>query len=403
MNLTLSYPKKMIIEKWSFYFLIIAIIVPSFIDYSKSVVNIYRALLCLPILLLIRWTDLKVFYKNTFFRLFSLLSLYFTISLIWSDGDSLHNMATKILATYAFMLMVLCSAKYNQKKVENFDTIYIVSAIILLISIAIKWSGIGTFFTDDIFGVFGNRNPVSWFTAGATIAAFFRIINNRQLRILFIAAFSILVTSLLLMASRGSILGTAVGMACIILSKCFSSDKSKSYLLYSVIGISIAVLCIQIIAPEYISSLISRADSNRFTIYSIAIEKITSSPTTLLFGQGIASSARITLDNGTIINNFHSVYLNMAFYGGLIALSLFLSCLLIRPYKILTGASKLNQWDAIVFGIMVTLMFDGHRIFEYPGGMLFAFMLPLFLANANDKIDFSEHQKTQSQFVNSPL
>ena len=392
MLLSLSHPKKMVIEKWSFYFLVIAIMIPSLIDDSKGVVNLYRVFLCLPVLLLIRWADLKAFYKNTFVRLFSLLSLYLVISLIWSEGDSLHNMAAKILATYALLLLVFCSAKYNTAKLSQFDTIYIISAITLLLAVGIKWGGIGTYI-EDAFSVYGNRNPVSWFTAGAAIAAFFRVVNNRQSRLLFMAAFGILATCLLLLASRGSILGAAIGMACILLSKCFSSEKFKSYLLYSILGIAFVVLFVQVIAPEYISSLISRGDSHRFTIYSMAIEKITSSPVSLLFGHGIASSARITLDNGVLINNFHSVYINMAFYGGLIALSLFLTCLLIRPYKIFTGASKFNQWDAIVFGIMVTLMFDGHRIFEYPGGMLFAFILPLFLANAHDKIDFSNHQK----------
>ena len=395
MHLSLSQPKKMVIEKWSFYFLVIAIMIPSLIDDSKGVVNLYRVFLCLPILFLIRWADLKVFYKNTFVRLFSLLSLYLAISLSWSGGDSLHNMVAKILATYALLLLVFCSARYNADKLSQFDTVYIVSAITLLLAVGVKWGGIGTYI-EDAFSVYGNRNPVSWFIAGATIAAFFRVVNNRQSRLLFIAAFGILATCLLLLSSRGSILGAAIGMACIVLSKCFNSEKSKSYLLYSTLGIAVVVLFVQIIAPEYISSLIGRGDSHRFTIYAIGIEKIISTPATLLFGHGIASSARITLANGVLINNFHSVYINMAFYGGLIALSLFLTCLLIRPYKILTGASKLNQWDAIVFGIMVTLMFDGHRIFEYPGGMLFAFVLPLFLTNAQGDITLRNHHKIQN-------
>ena len=395
MNLAISQSKKMIIENWSFYFLVIAVMAPSLIDNSKMVVNLYRVWLCLPILLLMRWDDFKGFFSNTFFKAFSLLSLYFIINLSWSEGNSIHNMASRILATYAFLLLVFCNAKYNRKKLNIFDTIYIISAITLLLAVGIKWEGIGTYI-ENAFGIYGNRNPVSWFIAGATIAAFFRVVSSRQSRSLFIAAFGILAACLLLLASRGSILGTAIGIACIVLSKCFSSKKSKPYLLYSILGIAAITLFVQAIAPEYISSLIGRGDSARFIIYSRAITEITSSPITLLFGHGIASSARMTLDNGVLINNYHSVYLNMAFYGGLIALSLFLACLLIRPYKIFTGTSKLNQWDAIVFGIMVTLMFDGHRIFEYPGGMLFAFILPLFLANAHDEINFSRHQKTQN-------
>ncbi|AMO54712.1 hypothetical protein GZ77_24085 [Endozoicomonas montiporae] len=386
MNLSLPKPKELIIEKWSFYFLVIAIMAPSLIDYSKAVVNLYRVWLCLPILLFMRWQDIKGFYSNTFVKLFSLLSLYFVINLSWSEGNSIHNMATRILATYAFLLLVFCSAKYNSEKLKNFDIVYILSALTLLATVGLKWGGIGTHLEDPVFGVYGNRNPVSWFLAGAAIAAFYRAVYT-PLRLQFAAIFIVLGTCILLIASRGAILGASIGMAVIVLSKCLNSEKSKFYLLSSMGFIILSVLLVQIISPDYISSLLGRGDSARFVIYSTAISKITSSPLTLIFGHGIASSARMTLENGLIMNNYHSVYLNMAFYGGMVALALFFACLLIRPYRIITGASKLNQWDAIVFGIMVALLFDGHRIFEYPGGMLFAFILPLFMANAYDEIE----------------
>ena len=381
MNLALSKPKELVIEKWSFYFLVIAIMAPSLIDHSKMVVNLYRVWLCLPILLLMRWDDIKGFYSNAFVKAFSLLSLYFLITLSWSESNSIHNMATRILATYAFLLLVFSSAKYNSDKLKKFDLIYITSALVLLVLVAIKWEGLGSYIVDDVFGVYRNRNPLSWFVAGATIAAFYRAVNNHNLKILFITLFTLLATCLLLLASRGSILGTIAGIACITLSKSINSNKTKSYLLLSILTTVFVVMIIQSLAPEYISSLIGRSDSARFIIYSRALSEITSSPETILFGHGIASSARMTLDNGLLMNNYHSVYLNTAFYGGITALVLLLTCLTIRPYKILTGSSKMNQWDAVVFGLSVTLIFDGHRIFEYPGGMLFAFVLPLMLAN----------------------
>ena len=48
-------------------------------------------------------------------------------------------------------------------------------------------------------------------------------------------------------------------------------------------------------------------------------------------------------------------------------------------------------------GMMVTLMFDGNRIYEYPGAMLLAFILPLFLANLVDS-----YETSVTQPVNAP-
>lgn len=76
---------------------------------------------------------------------------------------------------------------------------------------------------------------------------------------------------------------------------------------------------------------------------------------------------------------------------------LFLLCVFKRPYEIYIMKAKPNSRDFVVMGMMVALMFDGNRIYEYPGGMLLAFTLPLFLANL-----VGSYETSGTQSVNAP-
>ncbi|WP_252178061.1 O-antigen ligase family protein [Endozoicomonas sp. 4G] len=291
-------------------------------------------------------------------------------------------MAAKMLATLALLFLIFNISRYQLERFRKLDYYYVLAALILLSAVYYKWGVIDTRLPDVIFGVFDNRNPIAWFSSSAAIISFFHVLHarNRIHLLLFSISFLLLASATLSLSSRGALLGLLAGMIIVAFSKV---DSLKSFFVYfsiSLIAFLTVITVIELYYSDYFSSLIERADSHRFEIYANAITRITESPSTLFFGHGIAASPR-NMVGETVINNWHSIYINATFYGGIIALVLLLVCLLKRPYEIIIKKSKISSWDAVVLGMMVTLQFDGHRIYEYPGGLLFVLTIPMFVAN----------------------
>lgn len=377
-----SLIKLKVSEQWCWYFFLVILFVPTFTDYEKLVINLYRVWICIPVLICIRWKDFNPFMKNRFVQLFLLLTAWFTLSLTWSDSDTIHNMAAKMLATLALLFLIFNISRYQFERFKKLDYYYILAALLLLSAVYYKWGVIDTSLPGIIFGVFENRNPIAWFSASAAIISFFHVVHarNRLHLILFSISFLLLTSATLSLSSRGALLGLLTGTMIVVFSKAPSLKSFFVYLSIILIALLTTIVTIELYYSDYFSGLIERADSHRFEIYVNAITRITESPSTFFFGHGIAASPRNMIGE-SVINNWHSIYINATFYGGIIALFLLLSCLLKRPYEIIIKKSKISSWDAVVLGMMVTLQFDGHRIYEYPGGLLFVLTIPMFIAN----------------------
>ena len=382
--------KAFISERASWHLLLAVLFLPVLLNDNKGVINIYRVLICIPVLLCIRWTDFQDFLKNRFFYLFSATTLWFTLSLIWSESNSIHNMAGKILASFALLLLTYNCSKYHPDKIKNIKNYFIASCIILVFSILLNAGKLDNTLDGDIFGVFSNRNPVSWILAAGSVLAFHSMLFEKKFKLLHGVSFIFLFCVIFNIASRGSLLGVVAGCIFAVIYKGYHyKNKIQRRKLYKLIVSAILLLLISsaigyTIFFEEIYSLISRSDSFRFEIYSNAYKAITSSVQSLFFGHGIASSARNTLSNGVLINNWHSVYINALFYTGLIGLFLFAACIANRFIDAFLHKKEINCWDSAVISSIVIFAFDGHRFFDYPGGILLAFTLPLFFANALD-------------------
>lgn len=375
-------------EVFCWYFFLFLLVISVSLDNGKAAVNFYRVWICIPVLLCIRWSDFKQIISVRFVQYFLALTAWLSISLLWSDSHKLHNMAAKLLATTALLFMVANLVMYQKSRLVQAEVCYVVSAMVLVLMIYLKWGYLGNDFSGSPYGSFGYYNLVAWFLSSACTVALSLILNKprKSILLLFIAAFIVLLVSVVLFKSRGALLGLFTGSALLVTRfywKALISLKGIVFVL--VVAASLFLLLTLFIdtgsVSAYVSNLLSRADAGRFLIYEEAFKRIAESTSTLVFGHGIAADPENIVWRGMKIVHWHSVYISTLFYGGLVGLMLFLLCVLKRPYEIYIRKSIPNTWDFVVMGMMVTLMFDGNRFYEYPGGMLLAFTLPLFLAN----------------------
>ncbi|MET4694130.1 O-antigen ligase family protein [Endozoicomonas lisbonensis] len=385
-------------EVFCWYFFLFLLFISVFIDNGKAVVNFYRVWVCIPVLLCVRWSDIKGIVNVRFVQYFLALTVWLSLSLLWSDSDKLHNMAAKILATTALLFMIGNLVAHQNIRLIQAEFYYIGSALVLIVMIYLKWGYLGNDYSGNPLGSFGYYNLVAWFLSAAAIVALSLICNKPRKSTLWllVAAFIVLLTSVVMFKSRGALLGLLTGCTLLITRLYWTVFVSLKGILYVlVVSTSIFLLFTLFIDTNsmtvYVSDLLSRADAGRFLIYENAYKTITESISTLLFGHGIAADPGNIVWRGMKVAHWHSIYVSTLFFGGLVGLLLFLLCVFKRPYEIYIKKAKPNSWDFVVMGMMVTLMFDGNRIYEYPGGMLLAFTLPLFLAN------FIGSRETQSQ------
>ncbi len=374
----LSIIKKNVSEKYCFIFLLLIICTSVLIDNQKLVTNIYRVLICLPILLCIRWDDIRDFSKNRFVKFFILLTAWSTLTLLWPDADKPLNMLTKILTSSVFLYLIYLNFSYQKKQLLNFETYYISTAVILATIIWVIY-GRSESIQDPVYGVFENINEVAWFYSSAALIALYKLIYG-QYKLLSALALITLIYALLPTRTLGAYL--AIGSGLFILTVSIIKSYYQKWIfgiLLSAVAIAIAM---HIIYPESFLEIYNNFDKPRLNIYLHSYDVITNSNWAIvLFGNGLASDARNIIFGGLVMNNWHSVYINMIFYCGIIGLVLFFICFLNRFYYIFTKKSSICSWDLAVAGMMITMLFDGNKIYNYPGGFFLAFLIPAFIAN----------------------
>ena len=321
---TILYPniKKKVSEDYCWFFLLIALSAPLLITDEKLATNIYRVFICIPVLFCIRYKDLSLYIQSYFFKLFLALAAWSFTSLLWSEYGTIHNMVGKILATLVITLLIFNTANYHPKSFASLDIFFIAISLLLLSHLFLKLDYFTYSFTEVNLGIISNKNEFSWISASATILSLSRALITKNLtkKITFCIIFTVLLVITFALESRGALLGAFFGIIGIIAK--YQIDK-KNYRSFLFIGISIITIITlsSLFSPGYFSDLIERADSHRFDIYLQAYDRITDSPFSLFFGYGIASSSRLTLDGIGLINNYHSIYINTAFYTGVIGLN----------------------------------------------------------------------------------
>ncbi|WP_330927248.1 O-antigen ligase family protein [Candidatus Sororendozoicomonas aggregata] len=379
--------RKTVSEQFGFYLICTVIVTTALIDHEKSVTNIYRVGVCLPILLCLRGLDIKAFISMPFVQLFLTLTLWSTLTLFWSDAGSIKNMATKLLCATVFLYAVFLMRRYQCEKARYLEGLFVAAGCALSIAVLIKFdasSMIYSLFATSGYGAFGNINEMAWFVSGALLVALFHGVHpggetGKKAKTLAILA----VPLLCYMLSQTKSLAAALSVVAGVLFFMVSALKAPYHKwLYGVLVLLLTVA----VAGHYsysdaLFTFYQQLDRSRVEIYQSAYQAITSSWQTVVFGEGLASSARNTLSNGELMNNWHSIYINTVFYTGIVGLVLFLACVGYRLKQVMSRQKPLCSWDLVVVGSLTAFLFDGNRFHNYPGGIFISLMLPLFLAN----------------------
>jgi len=368
--------KQNVAEKYCFAFLFIALLSIVTIDNDKLVINIYRLLICLPILILSRWSDIVCFLKQPFVKRYLLLTTFCLSSLLWSDPGHIKNVFLKLLTITVFLYLIYLVFVYQTSYFYKLDSIYIFLSTTVLSLFILYYFG-GNIPAEDTYGVFGNRNEIAWFFAISCVISGYKLISEKFDIYLF-SIFLITISTVLVIASRASILAVLVGLLFSIIITPFK-PKAKSLLL--LLWFICLLTPLHITHDRMTHSLIQRADSGRFEIYSNAFNEITESTMTFFLGHGMATSSRNLLHSDLIIGHWHSIYLNMMYYCGLTGLLLMLYFLFYRFWLLYRNKTTICVWDVVVLSMGVALLFDGNNIYSYPGGVFMSFVLPVFFAN----------------------
>ncbi|MDP0562131.1 MAG: hypothetical protein QS721_07300 [Candidatus Endonucleobacter sp. (ex Gigantidas childressi)] len=385
--------KQNVSEKYCFAFLFIALISIVTIDNDKLVINIYRLLICLPILTLSRWSDVVCFAKQPFVKRYLLLTIFCLFSLLWSEPGHIKNMFFKILTMTVFLYLIYLVFIYQPSYFRKLDSIYIFLSMTLL-SLFILHNLGKDITTEDVYGVFGNKNEIAWFFSISCLIIGHKLIFEK-FDIYLLAVFLISLSTVWVLASRASILAVLFGLFFSLIMVPNRSIVKRLGLL----GLGCLLIALYISNNNMASSLIERGDSFRFEIYNNAFNKIAESAMTILLGHGIATDSESLGGYNITFGHWHSIYVSMLYYCGLTGLMLMLYCFFYRFWLLYRKKTIICVWDVVVFAMAIALLFDGNRIYSYPGGVFMSFVLPVFFANISSDIPVTIEAESKRQTI----
>ena len=232
-------------------------------------------------------------------------------------------MVLKILSLTVFLMLIFNTATYNQRLFQQLDKLYILLALILSSLVLVKFVG-ANHFTEFVYGIFDNRNPLAWFIAACSVVVAYKFIAQKPGYYLA-GIFIVLVSVLWLLGSRAGLVAVVAGVVFTFLQVYRWSFKAIAGVM---VGVTILFACLAYV--DSFQGLVARADSHRFEIYHNAFSAITLNLKTFFIGHGIATSSVNYLADGTFVTHWHNVYLNVLFYTGFIGLVCFVNCFFYR-------------------------------------------------------------------------
>ena len=362
------------------WLLIVLLFVSTFLlPDKKMVTNIYRVLVCIPVLFMVNLQDCKVFFKNKQFLLLSVLLLYTALTLLWSPPDKITNILGRLITTMLLVYLFFCLRRYDSSRLKKMPALYLVAGTISIVMILSNWEGLIAIDRWTLpYGVLDHHAPLSWFMAVCFIISIYSYFDSATHKVIYLVMSLLFSVLVFLSQSRGGILMLLLGLLICL----YHFNR------YKVIKVSLALLIVFLVVSsffgfDYVLELFARADAGRFVIYENAWHGISLRWFDFVFGHG-AGSDTSNMIGSFEADHYHNLYLNTWYLTGLIGLILTLLVMFWRVIFILGKGGNYCLWDVIVVSMLVSFMFDGSRIYAYPSAMMFCFLIPLTLAALND-------------------
>ena len=373
--------------QWSWWLLLLTFALTFFSPDRGSAKNLYRVLVALPVLLMLSGPVLKDLFANKPMRWFTVISVYFAATLLWSaEFRMFDNHLLRILSVWALAFMLYYIAKFRPESFAKIDAVLVIFGAIWIVLLIADWNSLWqanpSFDRWQIIrGAFSHHRHVGWMLAVLALLAIQRTFGKCSTRYVWAVLSVSFVIVLLLAQARGGLLVFVTGLfACFVVNY---QRLSWRLVTTTVVGLSCIVGGVLILSPELISSLVDRGVAGRFYIWQNWISMWQETDIKMVFGYGLGASTENMVGSFTA-KHFHNFYLNTIYYGGVVGFILMLGWFFSLAKLVYKEKALASPWVPVVVGVFAGFMTDGDSLFNYPGAFTFCFILPAFCLSFKD-------------------
>lgn len=353
---------------------------------SSRLQTMYYLLVVLPVLLTLPY-QIRGYPFNRIFALSSLLILYFSVSVFWSDDTSaaaLFHQFKKILLLLSLFLAIYT---VNHKFPKFEDTI--LKVMLLCGSILAIYNIINLFMTDGItgriygWGVLDNANVTAEVFGLLLLYAFREFLksDHRAVMGIYIVVLVVLAIEIILNKSRGQQFALLIGIILVL----FSVERENLKKLIPIALITIISLIFMALFTDITDRILNR-ELNLSCRDVIWKELLTTAFNTPYFGRGAGSSAGFEAYCKAVDVTFthtHSVYMAIFLYTGItgVLLALWLTTrTLLSAYH--SGHEKDIFWAIIIIYGFIAFLPNGDGLVARPNELWMLFWIPVaFIAS----------------------
>lgn len=349
---------------------------------SKTLNNVYYALVLAPALFLLRGADWRWLAGSNMWRLAMLLLTYLTLSGLWSDGftvdDWLHEAKSlPYLAVYLAVLVCVCVRR--PVAWERLLRAVVLAAVAgTLISAALHYRTFPWTARLEFRSAVYNANEAATLAGGCLMLVLFHLLpaaRGRWWQAGWLLAALVLATGIVLTGSRTPL---AAAVVCAGLGLVLRGQWRLLGLLAAAGALAIGLMLVN---GGHGWQAVERGDSYRLAIWQQFAARLAQRP---WLGEGVLTDDTTqiaALDPAApplTMNHPHSVYLATALYGGLPALALLLA-LVAAALRQGVGAARGGEpaWLLVLLVGLLCMLTDGDHVLHAPRGIWFYFWLPV--------------------------
>lgn len=354
----------------------------SLLPSSKSLNNVYYALVLTPALLLLRGTDWRWLATSRLWRVAMLLLAYLTLSGLWSAefrlDDWLHEAkALPYLAVYLAVVACVC-ARRPQHWEHLLRTTALAATIGTVASATIFYAKVPWGVRLQYYGAVYQSIEAATVVGSCLLLVLLHILpaaHGRARRALWLLCSLVLLGGIVLTGSRTPL---AAALACIGLGLALR----RLWRLLGAIALAAALLVGGLLASsDGGRQALARGDSYRLAIWQHFAARVAQRP---WLGEGLLSNDTALLAASPAANapitilHPHNAYLATALYGGLPALLLLLGLagLALRQGWQLAARGE-PVWLLMLLFALLCMLTDGDRLLHAPRAVWFYFWLPV--------------------------
>ena len=367
--------------QWSWWLLLLTFALTFFSPDRGAARNLYRVLVALPVLLMLSGPVLKGFFANMPMRWFAAVSIYFSVTLLWSaEFRVLDNHLLRILSVWAFAFLLYYLAQFRPVLFSQIDTALVILGAIWVVLLIADWNSLWqmnpSFDRWEIKrGAFSHHRHVGWMLAVLALLSVQRTFSECSTRYAWALVSVSFVVVLFLAQARGGLLVFIAGLFAYFYVHC--RRLNGRLITKIIVGLSCVIGGLLILTPDLVESLVDRGVAGRFSIWQNWISMWQESDIKMVFGYGLGSST-VNLVGSHPVAHFHNFYLNTIYYGGVVGFTLTLGWFFSLAKFVYKEKALESPWIPVVVGVFAGFMTDGDSMFNYPGAFTFCFILPVF-------------------------